>query len=220
MSDTWTIRGREFVNCNCAAGCPCQFHSPSTHGFCEAAAGLVIDQGTFNDITLGGFNVVYLIKWPGEIAAGHGTRQLIIDERADAEQRRAIETIVSGGATKPGATHFYVFDSTVSTRLDTLFQPIDVEIDIEARRARITVKGLVELQGEPLLDPFSKQETRRGIHLPGGFEFTYAEVASGRAKVTAGIQLDLQGSHAHFCELHMNQDGVRRQQRSEAIARR
>ena len=135
MSDTWTIRGREFVNCNCAPGCPCQFNSPTTHGFCEAAAGMVIDKGRFNDIKLDGFNVVYLIKWPGEIAAGNGTRQLIIDERADTTQRQAIETIVSGGATKPGATHFYVFESTVSTRLKTLFKPIDLEIDVEARHA-------------------------------------------------------------------------------------
>lgn len=213
MSDTWTIQGREFVNCNCAPGCPCQFNSPSTHGFCEAAAGMVIDEGKFNDIPLDGFNVVYLIQWPGEIAAGNGTRQLIIDERADAKQRQAIETIVSGGATQPGTTHFYVFDSTVSTRLETLFKPIDLEIDIGARRARITVNGLVELRGEPLIDPFSKQETRRGIHLPGGFEFTYAEVASGRSRVTAGITLDLQDSHGHFCELHMNQDGVIREKR-------
>ena len=27
MADTkWTIKGREFVNCNCSYGCPCQFN--------------------------------------------------------------------------------------------------------------------------------------------------------------------------------------------------
>jgi hypothetical protein len=180
---------------------------------------MVIDEGWFNDIKLDGFNVVYLIQWPGEIAAGNGTRQLIIDERADAKQRQAIETIVSGGSTKPGATHFYVFDSTVSKRLETLFKPIELEMDIDARHARITVKDLVELRGDPLIDPFSKQETRRGIHLPGGFEYTYAEVASGRSRVTAGIRLDLKETHGHFCELHMNQDGVIREQRSKVGAR-
>lgn len=220
MSDTWTIRGREFTNCNCAPGCPCQFNSPSTHGFCEAMAGIVIDEGRFNDITLDGFKLVYLIKWPGEIAAGNGTRQLIIDERADAKQRQAIEAIASGKSTKPGATHFYVFDSTVSTRLETLFKPIDLDIDIDARRAHIMVKGLVEMHGSPLIDPFSKQETRKGIHLPGGFEFTYAEVALGRSRATAGIRLDLKDSHGMFCELHMNQDGVIRPKRSEVLAQR
>ena len=211
MSDTWTIKGREFTNCNCAPGCPCQFNSKTTYGFCEAAAGIAIDEGRFNDIPLNGFNVVYLAKWPGEIAAGNGTRQLIIDERADPKQRKAIETIVSGGATRPGATHFYVFDSTVSTRLETLFKPIDLQLDIQARRAQITVKGLVEMNGSPLIDPFSKQEARKVIYLPVGFEFTYAEVASGPTRVTAGIRLDLKDSHGHFCELHMNQDGVIRE---------
>ena len=211
MSDTWTIKGREYTNCNCNIGCPCQFNSPSTHGFCEAAAAIVIDQGHFNDIQLNGFRVVYLAHWPGEIAQGNGRRQLIIDERANPQQRQAIEKIVSGQSTKPGATHFYVFDSTVSERLETLFKPIDLEIDIKARRARITVQGLVELRGDPLIDPFSKQETRKGIHLPTGFEYTYAEVASGRSKVTAGVVLDLKDTYGQFCELHMNQDGVIRE---------
>jgi hypothetical protein len=32
----WTIKGREFVHCNCAYGCPCQFNARPTHGSCLA----------------------------------------------------------------------------------------------------------------------------------------------------------------------------------------
>ena len=46
MSDVkWMIKAREFVNCNCAYGCPCQFNALPTHGNCEAVAGMQIDQG-------------------------------------------------------------------------------------------------------------------------------------------------------------------------------
>ena len=41
MTDVkWTIKAREFVNCNCAYGCPCQFNALPTHGNCEAVAGM------------------------------------------------------------------------------------------------------------------------------------------------------------------------------------
>ena len=38
----WTIRGREFANCNCSYGCPCQFNALPTDGTCKAAADSLI----------------------------------------------------------------------------------------------------------------------------------------------------------------------------------
>jgi hypothetical protein len=67
---------------------------------------------------------------------------------------------------------------------------------------------LLESRGEPLINPFSGKEDRRGIYLPGGFEYTFAEVGSGNSRVTAGLQLGLSNSYGQFCWLHMNQDGV------------
>jgi hypothetical protein len=213
MNDKWMIQAREYSNCNCAYGCPCQFNSRSTNGFCEAIANVLIEKGNFNDIKLDGLSFVGIFKWPGEIADGNGRSQLIIDERADKKQREAIRKIAHGESTAPGATHFYVFNSTVSEALETLYAPIDMKIDIEARQARIRIKGLVESRGEPLINPFSGKEDRKGIHIPGGFEYTYAEVASGNSRVTAGLQLGLSNTYGQFCMLHMNQDGVIRDQK-------
>ena len=202
------IRAKEFSNCNCAYGCPCQFNSRSTHGHCEAVASILIEQGHFNETKLDGLCFVGVFQWPGEIADGNGRAQLIIDERANAAQREAIGKIASGQSTAPGATHFYVFASTVTQLLETLYAPIQMEIDIDARRALTRVAGLVESRGEPLINPFSKKEDRRGIYLPGGFEYTFAEVGSGNSRTTAGVKLDLSNTYGQFCWLHMNQDGV------------
>jgi hypothetical protein len=208
MQDKWMIRAREFSNCNCAFGCPCQFNSPSTHGFCEALGCVLIEEGYFNDIKLDGLSFVGVFKWPGEIADGNGRSQFIIDERANAAQREAIRKIAHGESTAPGATLFFVFNSVVSEKLPTLFAPIKMDIDIAARRAHIQIKDMVESKGEPLVNPFSGQEDRRGIYNPNGFEYTYAEVGSGSSRVTAGLQLGLTNTYGQFCELHMNQDGV------------
>ena len=208
MADQWEIRGVEFGNCNCAWGCPCQFNAPSTHGFCEAILGGRIDEGHFNDTRLDGLKWALILKWPGEIADGNGREQAIIDEGADAAQRDALEKILLGQSTAPGATHFYVYNSTMSEVLETLVAPIEFAIDIEARTAKLVIPGLIESTGSPIVDPNSGEEFRARINLPNGFEYSIAEMGTASSKVTAGIELMLSDSYGQWNETHMNQDGV------------
>lgn len=210
MTDTWTIRGPEFVNCNCAWGCPCQFNSPTTNGHCEAVICGTIEEGRFGDVTLDGLNWALLVQWPGEIADGDGTEQALIDERADDEQREALRKILHGEATTPGATHFFVYNSTMSTVLDPLYRRIDLSIDVEARTANLKVDGLVESTGRPIISPISGEPVRARINLPDGFEYTFAEMGNGNTTTNAEISLDLNDSYGQFCELHLTQDGVAR----------
>ncbi len=149
-----------------------------------------------------------MLKWPGEIAAGNGKQQAIIDERADVAQRESIRKILHGESTAPGTTHFFVYNSTMSDVLDPLFATIELSIDVEAREAKLSVPGLVESEGSPIISPISGQPSRARIDLPGGFEYTIAEMGTGKTKATAGITLELDGSYGQFNILHMNQDGV------------
>ncbi len=208
MNDKWMIRGAEFANCNCAWGCPCQFNSPSTHGHCEAMGAGRIEEGHFNDTRLDGLNFVMILQWPGEIAEGNGRGQIIIDERADAAQRAALRKILNGESTAPGTTHFNIFNSTLSEVLDPIYAPIELKIDVDAREASVKVPNLVESEGVPMTNPFTGEPARARIELPNGFEYTKAEIGSGKTKVTTAIQLDLAGSYGQFNILHMNQDGV------------
>ncbi|MEP6820948.1 MAG: DUF1326 domain-containing protein [Chthoniobacterales bacterium] len=202
------IRGAEFANCNCAWGCPCQFSSPSTHGHCEAMGAGRIEEGYFNETRLDGLNFVMILQWPGEIAEGNGRGQIIIDERADEAQRAALRKILNGESTAPGTTHFNIFNSTLSEVLDPIYAPIELKIDVDAREASVKVPNLVESEGVPMTNPFTGEPARARIELPNCFEYTKAEIGSGKTKVTTAIQLDLEGSYGQFNILHMNQDGV------------
>ena len=208
MADQWMIRGVEYGNCNCAYGCPCQFSAPTTNGNCEAVLTGHIEEGHFGDTKLDGTDWALVLWWPGEIAAGNGRQQAIIDERANDDQREALRKILHGEATAPGATHFFVYNSTMSEVLDTIYAPIELEIDVPARSARVNIPGLVESRGSPIINPNTGDEHRARINLPNGFEYTVAEMGSGTSKVTAGIELDLSSSYGQFNILHMNQDGV------------
>jgi hypothetical protein len=208
MNDKWMIGGAQFVNCNCAWGCPCQFSARSTNGFCEGIGVGHIGEGYFNDTKLDDLSWILVGKWPGEIAEGNGRMQAIIDEGADAAQREALRKILHGESTTPGATHFYVLNSTMSEVLDPVYSPIEVTIDVDARQANIKADGLVESKGTPITHPFSQKPLRARINLPDGFEYTVAEMGAGTSKVTAGLKLELNGSYGQFSILHMNQHGV------------
>ena len=132
----WRIEAREFVNCNCAYGCPCQFNALPTNGNCEAVLGIEIDAGHFGEVTLDGLRAAGMYRWPGPIHEGNGTMQLVVDERADESQQDALLRIMQGEETEPMATMWSVYTAMTTTILEPLVRPIEFEVDIEERRAR------------------------------------------------------------------------------------
>lgn len=204
----WDIEADEFVNCNCAYGCPCQFNALPTHGHCEAVAGFKIKRGRFGDVALDGLKAVGVLAWPGAIHEGGGKAFIIIDEAADAAQRTALLTILSGQETEPGRTIWNVFAATLEEVFEPEFRKIVIDIDVEARRGRIHVDGLVDVTGQPILNPVTGHEHRARIDIPDGFEYTIAEVGSATSKVGAPIPLALKDSYGQFAHLHLSQSGI------------
>jgi len=204
----WSIKGPEIANCNCAYGCPCQFNALPTSGNCRAYTAMRIDKGHFGKVKLDGLNWVLVLSWPGPVHLGNGTCQAIIDERATPEQREALAKIIYGKEAAPGSSMLQVFNSTMSKVLDPVYKPIQISIDIDKRKAKVNVPGLVEAAVEPIKNPITGAEHRAVVELPNGFEFTKAEFASGTAKVTGGVPLDLANSHSHLAMLNLTQNGV------------
>ncbi len=204
----WKIKGREFVNCNCNYGCPCQFNALPTHGDCKAACGYQIDEGHFGDVKLDGLLAAGMWSWPKAIHEGNGTRQLIVPENASPAQRDALEKIMSGAETEPMTTMWSVFDAMTTTRLETLVKAIEFEVDVNERRSRLVVPGVIDGIGEPIRNPVTGNIHRARIDLPHGFEYELAEMGSGTTKTTGGIELDLVKSYGQFAELHLSHAGV------------
>jgi hypothetical protein len=204
----WEIKAREFANCNCAYGCPCQFNALPTHGHCRAVVGYQFDEGHFGDIQLGGLSAVYVAKWPGAVHEGNGELQVIIDERADNDQREALRKILYGEETDPGTIVWNVFMSMITTVHDPIYADIDFEVDIDARTARLNVPGLIESTGEPIRNPVTGAEHRARINLPDGFEYTVAEMGSGTSTATGAVPMELSDSYGQFAHLHLSTHGV------------
>lgn len=204
----WEIKAREFGNCNCDYGCPCQFNALPTHGNCQAVVGYEIDEGHFGDTRLNGLRAVYIGKWPEAVHHGNGAMQVIIDERADDAQRDALRKILYGEETEPGSTVWNVFMTTITTVHDPLYAAIQFDVDIDARKARLVVPGLIEASGEPIRNPVTGAEHRARIELPNGFEYTVAEIGSGTSTASAAIPMQLSDSYGQFAHLHLSTHGV------------
>jgi hypothetical protein len=209
MTDVkWTIKGREYVNCNCAYGCPCQFNALPTHGFCEAVGGFQVEQGFHGETRLDGLKFVGMFRWPGPIHEGKGEAALVIDERASPDQRNALLRILSGQDTEPGATIFQVFSTTLEKLHEPIFAPIEFDVDIDRRTAQLVVRGVTEGRGEPIVNPVTGQEHRARIDIPNGFEYTIAECGRGWTKTSRPIKIDLQDSYGQFADIHLSQSGI------------
>ena len=132
----WEIRGEELANCNCNFGCPCQFGVLPSDGTCEAAVVYKIHKGHYGQTSLNGLTAAAVYKWPGPIHEGNGHMQLIIDPDADADQRAALEAIMTGADTEEMATMWFVFGAMSPNRHDTIYAPVSLEMSIEDRVAK------------------------------------------------------------------------------------
>jgi hypothetical protein len=205
----WRVKATQLANCNCAYGCPCQFNALPTHEECRGVFGMQIEEGHFGAVWLDGLRVVCLLSFPGPIHLGKGTMQLIIDERADARQRDALQQIMTGEETDEMATVWWVLAAMCPDKLETLFRPIEFEVDVAARRGRFRVPGIVETIGAPIRNPVTGAEHRAQIHLPNGFEFRVAEMGSATTLATAAIELPgLENSYGQFAHIHLSNKGV------------
>ena len=204
----WYIEGIEYGNCNCNYGCPCQFEDLPTHGDCRAFEVVRIDKGHFGKTDLGGLKVAMVYAFPGAVFEGNGEMQAIIDERADEAQRRALKTVVHGGETEEAATHWWVYHAMCATVHETLYKPIEFEVDVEGRTARVRIPGVLESTGRPIRSPVTGDAHRVRIDIPNGIEFELAEIGSASTTATGAIALDLEDSYGQWNVLRHAGSGV------------
>jgi len=204
----WRVKGRELANCNCDYGCPCQFNSLPTDGTCRAVVGYEIDEGHYGDVRLDGVRAAMVVSWPGAVHEGDGTLLAIVDESASEDQRQAMVRLMHGEDSEEMATMWWVYAAMSPNKLEPVYAPIDLSVDVEERVGHLRIPGLVDMSAEPIRNPVTGAVHRARIDLPHGFEYQIAEIGSASAKVTGPIPMTMESSYGQFAELHLNQSGV------------
>jgi len=209
MTNTWSLEGAWFKNCNCDPGCPCDFNQAPTKGQCEGMIGMRIDKGHFGDVTLDGLKFANAVWWPGRIDEGDGHILPIVDEAANDEQRSALLTIMSGEA---GGTLFEIFAAVCPHVREPVFVPIEFEFDIDSRTGRFRAGDVIETEVETLRGIDPPDPYRVLVKIPGGFEYTGedddAETALAKSlKVRGGEELDFEHTDSHSSMAFVKYEG-------------
>ena len=198
----WWWRADYVETCNCAHGCPCNFTMIPTSGGCHGVDSYHIREGDCDGVRLDGLNVALAFAWPGPIHHGHGRGVVYIDDRANAAQRAALESIATGEA-GPGGP-FEIFRSTFDDRPGVMVGPSAFSVD--GRRASITLGGLATVKVGPIISDMDGSEANARLVLPGGFIFTDAAVVNvdeGRVH-GGGLEFTYDHSSAFIADVAYN----------------
>ena len=96
MANNWKLEGQYFESCTCDLVCPCIFLKPPTQGYCKAMVGWQIEKGHMDDVDLSGLNVGLWLHAPGLLTDGGWKITLYIDDRANEQQKDALQKIWGG----------------------------------------------------------------------------------------------------------------------------
>jgi hypothetical protein len=146
----WQITGDYFENCNCTVVCPCTISpnqpltSRPTEGACEVALAFHITSGSYGNVTLDGLNVVMIARSPGPMGEGNWSAALYLDERANEQQRQALEAIFTGSA----GGILGGLAPLISTVLGVKTVPITFHI--EGKRRSVEIPNIMHMAVHPL----------------------------------------------------------------------
>jgi hypothetical protein len=190
MADAWALKGTVFVACNCDWGCPCNFNARPTTGKCEGGWTWHVERGRYGDVSLDDLNFSVFVNWPGAIHEGNGEGLILVDERADARQREAIETLIGGKVGGPWG----VLGWTWPTVHGPVAVPYDMQLD--GVNSRITCGSYLQLEGGTIRNPVNGAEAHPRIVLPEGIILKEGALgASKRFVVNGGIEFDHSGQY-------------------------
>jgi len=131
----WWARGLLVENCSCTLVCPGHIHfsQSCTHERCKGYWAIRVDDGRFDRTTLAGTRAVIAFDTPQRMIDGGWLQTIIIDDSASPDQRRALETILTGRAGGP----WQKLAAFVGTRQPTEFRAIDFVDEGASKRATI-----------------------------------------------------------------------------------
>ena len=93
----WEISGTYWAPCSRKVGCPCALGElEGDHGWCSGTLAFDIRKGKVDGVDVGGSKVVLAADWPSGFLAGNGKGRVYFDSKMSAEQRSAVEGVITG----------------------------------------------------------------------------------------------------------------------------
>ena len=188
---TWDVKGTVTLACNCDWGCPCNFNARPTYGHCEGEWTWHVGAGRYGATQLDSLNFTLACDWPAAIHEGNGEALILMDERADEAQRRAIQTLLDGQVGGPWA----ILRNTLTRVHGPRFVPYMVKLD--GVHSTVRAGNNLHLEFQPIRNPVTKAEAFPQLLLPQGMVWKDGSIAASRLfRVQGGPSYDHSGKYA------------------------
>ena len=144
----WRIRGDYFESCNCEAICPCRRidgvpGGRSTYGECLGVLTWLIADGAAGEVGLDGLKVALATRYHDDEPGSPWSFVVYLDERADADQRDALEAIYTGRLGGDALKHFPW--AWKESRLLAV-RPVAIDVSHEPRRQWLRIRDRVSVR--------------------------------------------------------------------------
>ena len=190
MAESWELKGIVLIACNCDYGCPCNFNALPTKGFCEGQWTWHVDEGRCGETRLDDLNFTVAVKWPGAIHEGNGEGLILVDERADQDQREAIQTLMSGDVGGPWGILAWTWPKIHGP------EPVPYDIELNGISSRVKAGDALELELEPISNPVTGAEVHPAMVLPEKIIVKRGNLGRSKTfKVGDGISYDHSGQY-------------------------
>jgi len=154
-----------------------------TKGTCTVAMAFQVEEGTFGRVPLDNLGFIVVARTPEAMAKGNWQVGIVVDERANTEQRDAIRAIASGAAGGPMAA----LSGLVGNFLG--MQPASIQFDRQGHTWSIRATDAIDIKGAGVVG-ISPHATE-----PVHFDYT-GHPAADRFAI------------AHACESHIHALGI------------
>jgi hypothetical protein len=164
----WKVSGDWFDVCKCAIPCPCLFAQSPTYEDCEGVLAYHIKKGNYGDTSLDGFNVLGVSYFKGNIWAGETkfTAGFFFDERANQQQRDALQMIFTGKA----GGFMAELGKLIGEMRGIDYAPIRFEVADDLSYWSAEIPGKVVAKAEALTGPMTPNGKRVQTLNPPGSE--------------------------------------------------
>ena len=180
----WRVTGDWFDVCKCSIPCPCEFAQAPTYGDCDGILAYNIKKGSYGETSLDGLNVLAVGSFKGNIWAGDGKTKvnmaIFFDEKADEQQREALNMIFSGKA----GGFMAEFAKLVGEVRGIEYAPIKFEIADDLSYWSAEIPGKVLAKAEALTGPTTPTGKRVQTINPPGSEVGPGGVATWGKSLT------------------------------------
>ena len=144
MAEPWKVTGTYVETCNCAAACPCVLLSARTEGKYTVLVAWHVDKGNFGKVSLNGLNAALMAHSPGHMLQTKWKVALYLDERASAEQQKALGAIFSGQA----GGHLAALGPLIGEVLGV--KPVAIQYSADGKKRSLRIPKIAEAEIEAL----------------------------------------------------------------------